>query len=54
MGVCPVVVAVVAVAAVAVVLGRYVYEQYTHSELYGADDESDVIVTGQVPPTKEP
>lgn len=27
------------VAAVAVVVGRYAYERYTHSRLYGADDE---------------
>ncbi|WP_339827945.1 AI-2E family transporter [uncultured Arenimonas sp.] len=57
------------IAAVAVVLGRYVYAQYTQSELYGADDESGVIVAGrdpvggtsvpnetgtEVPPSKEP
>ena len=39
-------------AAVAVVVGRHVYERYTESELYGADD-SAVIVT-EAPPSEEP
>ncbi|GAB2670731.1 AI-2E family transporter [Arenimonas aestuarii] len=32
------------VAAVAVVVGRYLYERYTHSRLYGADESTVVVV----------
>lgn len=50
-------------AAVAVVVGRYIYERYTESELYGADESPVVVVEGtsvatdngtQAPPAKDP